>query len=368
MNFAEIGLSSILLHNLEKEGYTIPTPIQVQTIPVILSGANVIGVSHTGTGKTLAYALGLIERLATTDGVVLILAPTRELVMQLDTSIRKVSKGIPKMNPSLLISGVPIKNQIESLKSKPRIIIATPGRLNEHLDTKSLNLDTLTAVVLDEADRMLDSGFAPQIERVLDRSPKSRQTLMFSATMSAKITRLVERFAPGAELIKIADEQQDMSLISQEAYLIGPTRRVALLTRILHHTKGKVMIFTSSKRSAQALYQAMSETSFTIAGLHGDRTIPGRAEAIDGFRKQKYNVLITTDLGSRGIDIPSVSLVINFSVPRDHETYLHRIGRTGRAGKKGNAITFVTPEDRSHFKRLEEELGTTIPVMAKQEA
>ena len=366
MTFAETGLSPALLANVQKEGFTTPTPIQVAAIPVILTGANLVGVAHTGTGKTLAFALGLIERLIAADGVMLIMAPTRELAMQLDKSIRKVGKGIPKMNPSVLVSGVPIENQEESLGAKPRIIIATPGRLNEHLDKKTLNLASITAVVLDEADRMLDSGFAPQIERVLDRTPKTRQTLMFSATMSPRINSLAERYAPDAVQIKIADEQHDTSLITQHVCLIGSTRRIALLTRILHHTKGKVMIFTNNKRTALSLYQAMRDAKFSVAGLHGDRTIAGRADAIDGFRKQKYRVLITTDLGSRGIDVPTIALVVNYTVPRDYETYLHRIGRTGRAGTPGQAITFVTPEEHKLHKAIELERGSPIPVMPKE--
>ncbi len=366
MTFAETGLSQPLLLNLENEGLTTPTPIQEQTIPVILTGANLVGVSHTGTGKTFAFALALIERLLTVEGVVLILAPTRELAMQLDKSFRRVGKGIPKMNPSVLINGVPIENQVKSLKTKPRIIIATPGRLNEHLDGKTLNLTEVTSIVLDEADRMLDSGFAPQIERILDRSPKTRQTLMFSATMSSRVERLVARYAPDAITVKINDEHQDTSLIKQEVCLIGSTRRIALLTRLIHNTHGKVLVFAANKRSAQMLYHAMREAKFSVAGLHGDRTAAGRTEAIDGFRKRTYRVLITTDLGSRGIDVPTIALVVNYDVPRDYETYLHRIGRTGRAGAKGHAITFVTPEDRSRMRIIEQELGDDIQVMPKE--
>jgi ATP-dependent RNA helicase RhlE len=365
MTFAETGLSPTLLLTLEREGLITPTPIQAEAIPLILSGVNVVGVAHTGTGKTYAFALPLINRLLEQDGTALILAPTRELAMQLDKSIRRISKGLVRMNPSVLISGVPLKNQEASLKNNPKLVIATPGRLNEHLDAKTFSLANVTTVVLDEADRMLDSGFAPQIERILDRAPKSRQTLMFSATMSQAVARLVTRYAPDATRVEISDEQHDTSLIDQAVYLIGSTRRLALLTKLLHETKGKALVFTASKATAQTLYRALADAKFTVAGLHGNRTPAGRADATDGFRKNRYRVLVTTDVASRGIDVPTIELVVNYDVPREHETYLHRIGRTGRAGVKGRAVTFVTPEQRTRMQAIEEALGSPIEVLKK---
>ena len=365
MTFAQTGLSSNLLHNLEKVKITNPTPIQEQTIPLILAGSNVVGVAHTGTGKTYAFALPLIDRLIKEGGIALILAPTRELAQQLDRNIRKINKGIPKMNPSVLVNGEPIEHQAKSLKTGPRIVIATPGRLNDHLDSKSFALNDVRIVVLDEADRLLDSGFGPQIERILDRSPKERQTLLFSATRSDRVAKLVARFAPDATYIKIEDELHDMSLVQQQVCLIGSTRRVALLTKLIHETHGKVLVFAANKRSAQTLYRAMADAKFSVAGLHGDRTAAGREEAIDGFFKNRYRVLVTTDLGSRGIDVPAISLVINYDVPADYETYVHRIGRTGRAGVKGRAITFAPPEQRKRMKLIEEGLLTTLDILPK---
>jgi superfamily II DNA/RNA helicase len=363
MTFSDLGLSPALLTILEKEGFETPTPIQEQAIPLILEGSDVIGVAHTGTGKTLAFALPLMDRLSANEGMALILVPTRELALQLDKAFRRVA--LPKMKPSLLLSGVPIERQVESLKTRPRIVIATPGRLNEHLDAKTFRLDSIVTVVLDEADRMLDSGFAPQVERILDRSPKTRQTLMFSATMSRSVSRLLERYSPAATRITIADDLHDMSLIDQSCYKIGSTRRVALLTKLLHEHKGHALVFLATKRATQALYTALKETPLDVAGLHGDRTAAGRKEAVDGFRKGSYQVLLATDVAARGIDLPQVSLVINYDVPRDTETYVHRMGRTGRAGRKGRAVTFVTPEQSKGFKRIEEDLLIHIPVIEK---
>jgi superfamily II DNA/RNA helicase len=365
MTFTEIGVSPLLVAALEKEKITIPTPIQEQAIPIILTGVNLVGVAQTGTGKTLAFALPLIDKLLAKPGTALILAPTRELAMQLDVSIRRISKGIPHMYPSVLVSGVPLKNQATSLKVKPRIVIATPGRLNDHLDSKTFSLNDVTTVILDEADRMLDSGFGPQIERILDRTPKTRQTLLFSATMADSVKRLVSRYAPDATWIKISDEEFDTSLIAQEIYLIGSTRRLALITKLLHETTGKVMIFTGTKITAQTLYRGLRDAKFTVAGLHGNRTVAGREDATDGFRKNVFRVLVTTDVASRGIDVPTIKLVVNYDVPRDHETYLHRIGRTGRAGNKGRAITFVIPEQRKKMDRIQHELAVEIPVREK---
>jgi len=269
------------------------------------------------------------------------------------------------MNPSLLITAGSLDGQANSLKKRPHIVIATPGRLNDHLDHGTFSLRSVTTIVLDEADRMLGSGLAPQIERVLDRAPKKRQTLMFSATMPGSVARLVGRYAPTAERLDIKEELEDTSLIDQSVYRIGITRRLALLTLLLHQTTGKVMVFTPSKGVAQKLYKALHAANFQVAGLHGDRTVAGRDEAIDGFRKNRYQILVTTDLASRGIDVPNLALVINYDVPVETETYVHRIGRTGRAGAQGRAITFVMPEHQKRLKRIEGELGVSIPVVTK---
>lgn len=366
MTFDSLGLSPQLLLNLEAEKLTTPTPIQVQAIPQILKGSNLVGVSHTGTGKTFAFALPLLDRLTATEGQALILVPTRELALQLDKSFRRICKGFLKMKPTVLVSGVQLKDQVASLKAKPRIIIATPGRLQEHLDLRNLVLTSVSVVILDEADRMLDSGFAPQIERIIDRTPKTRQTLMFSATMSSGVTKLVARYAPEAVQVVIPSEFEDTSLVTQLKCHIGRTRRLALLTRILYNTPGKILVFVANKRTAQRLYTALKETQLTVAGLHGDRTPAGREEAMSGFRKEEYQILITTDVSSRGIDVPRISLVLNYDVPLTSETYLHRIGRTGRAGKTGKAITFVTQEQEKLMRRIEAELGYEVELLKKE--
>lgn len=366
MTFKETGLSAHLLTTLEKEGFSVPTPIQMQAIPRIRAGLNVVGVAHTGTGKTLAFALPLMDKLQEHEGIALILVPTRELALQLEKRIRKVAKGLTKMKPSVLISGIPIKRQVESLSTQPRIIIATPGRLNEHLDIRTINLDAVTIVVLDEADRMLNSGFAPQIERILARSPKNRQTLMFSATMSPSLTRLITRYAPQAVHITIATEPKDTSLIDQSICHIGPTRRTALLTKLLHKNKGSALVFAATKHGAQNIFHSLEGTGLKVTSLHSNLGPNLRAEAMDGLRKGRYNVLVTTDVSARGLDIPTISLVVNYDVPVDAETYLHRVGRTGRAGKPGRAITFVTPEQTKILKKIEYDLGVEFLVLGKE--
>lgn len=368
MTFTKTGITAPhLLKNLEKIGFTTPTPIQEKAIPLILSGKNVVGVAHTGTGKTLAFALPLIQRLMTEKGALLVLAPSRELAMQLDKSISLACKGLPLMNITVLISGVSHKKQIQSLRANPRIIIGTPGRINEHLDSKTITLKNITTVVFDEADRMLDSGFAPQIERIIARSAKVHQVLMFSATMSNSVTRLVNRYAPEATWVQIPDIQHDTSLITQERCKIKPKRRIALLTKIIHNTPGKILIFATTKKIAEAVFEALTAAEFDVAGLHGNRTVAARAEAIDGFHKNRYRIMVATDLASRGIDVPAISLVVNYDVPREQDTYLHRIGRTGRAGEKGRAITFVTPEQTLRMKHIESSLKIEIGVLERQQ-
>jgi superfamily II DNA/RNA helicase len=364
--FTELGISDALLTNLGKGNFSVPTPIQEQAIPAIMAGKNYVGIAHTGTGKTLAFALPVIERLRANPGTALIMVPTRELALQMEKIFRKMCAGIPKMNPSLLISGVPMKRQLDSLKTRPRILIATPGRINEHLDARSLRLDDVSLVVLDEADRMLDSGFAPQIERILDRAPKNRQTLMFSATMSDLLTKLLQRYAPEADRVDIKDELHDMTLIAHQVCRIAAPRRTALLTKIIHNTTGPVLVFCASKRGAQALYDVLRETTLTVTCLHGERTPAARTEAIEGFRKGLYQVLVTTDVSARGIDVPTISLVINYDLPRDPETYVHRVGRTGRAGKSGRAITFVSPMQNEVFAAMEIDLGISLTLLPRE--
>lgn len=368
MTFSDLNLSKDLLTNLTKASFTIPTPIQAEAIPHIIAGENLVGVAHTGTGKTLAFTIPIIERLRHNLGVALVIVPTRELAYQMDSAIRQVSKGIPHMNPTVLVSDVDIDRQITSLKASPHIIVATPGRLNEHLDKRTFAVSKVTMVVIDEADHMLASGFAPQLERILDKTKKDRQTLMFSATMPSVALKLQERYAPGSTIVRIKQSLQDKELVTHEVCMIGATRRNALLTRMIHQREGQVMIFVASKAIAQRLFTALREAQLPVESLHGDRSTSARKDAIDGFRKGRYPVLIATDVAARGIDVPELALVVNYDFPRDGDTYIHRAGRTGRAGKKGAVVSFVTPADHNNIKRVEEQIGMTFPVREKDKA
>jgi ATP-dependent RNA helicase RhlE len=367
MPFSDLLTSPELLHNLGKVNFTVPTPIQEQAIGPILAGENVVGIAHTGTGKTLAFALPIIERLTTNPGIALIIVPTRELAVQMEVSIRRFSRGVPHMNPSVLISGVPMDRQHDSLKTKPRLIIATPGRLNEHLDARNFSIKNVSIVVLDEADRILTSGFAPQIERILDRTVNTRQTLLFSATMPPIVTRLQERYAPKATVIEIKERLATESKVTHQAYRITATRRAALLTRLIHETAGSIMVFVSRKVAAQHLYGDLEASRLSLASLHGDRSVAARKDAIEGFRKGTYKVLVTTDLAARGIDIPAIALVVNYDLPQDGDLYIHRAGRTGRAGKPGRVISFATPPELPQLASLEAELGLAIGIIEKED-
>jgi superfamily II DNA/RNA helicase len=365
MTFAELPLSAQLQANLAKANFVVPTAVQQAVLTPALEGNNIVATAHTGTGKTYAFAIPIIERLQKTDGIAIIVVPTRELATQLDRAITKLTRGIPHMNPSVLISGVPLERQIDSLKTKPRIIIATPGRLTEHMIARSFAIASVKISVLDEADHLLNSGFAPQIERILDRTSRERQTMMFSATMPAALSRLILRYAPDPTDINLIPEQAETSLITHQACLIGPTRRVALLTKLIHETTGPVIVFTATKRAAQRLDQELLTTSLSFGALHGDRTRAARTEIITGFRKHQLQVLLATDVAGRGIDIPSVALVVNYDLPHDAHTYTHRAGRTGRAGKEGRVVSFITPPDVPHMRRLANELSLTFEVIEK---
>ena len=355
MGFAQTGLSPEILSILEKEGLVTPTPIQRESIPVALKGGDLIGIAQTGTGKTLAFTLPLIERLRKNpDAVGVVMVPTRELALQVEENIRRIAKGIPGMRTIALIGGMPMFRQIQTLKTiKPRILVATPGRLNDHIERRTVRLNNVNTVILDEADRMLDMGFAPQIEQIMSDMPVERQTLMFSATMAPEVSRLVASYTKNPARIEVAKSGSNNALIQQELCYTSPSRKVDLLVTLLNEYQGPVLVFTRTKLGARDLMEDMRSSGHTASEIHGDRSLRERREALDGFKSGKYRLLIATDVAARGIDVPSISLVVNFDLPDDLDDYIHRIGRTGRAGSTGLAITFATHYQARAVKVIE---------------
>ncbi len=353
--FAEFGLKSKVLKGIDEAGFKEPSPIQKEVIPVILDGLDVIAQAQTGTGKTAAFALPLVNDLRH-DGSIeaLIVAPTRELVMQIGDEVFKLGK-YNKVRTVSLFGGQPIRRQIELLEKKPQIIIATPGRLLDHLRNGRLKDFDPKVVVLDESDEMLDMGFLDDIEEIFTYLSSDRQTLLFSATMPTPIKHLAQKILHNPKLIKVTPSDTTNQDISQRYYIINEQEREDAIVRLIDsEMPSKAIIFTRMKKEADLLCERLVSRGYKAGALHGDMEQRERQRAIKAFKDSSINVLVATDIAARGLDISGVSHVFNFHIPLNPESYVHRIGRTGRAGKKGVAITLATPLEFKELRRIKE--------------
>src|SRR5215213_9059787 len=365
MNFSELGLRPALLRRCESLGYTEPTAIQARAIPVVLTGADLIGCAETGTGKTAAFLLPTMQRMseAPRPGVrVLVLAPTRELVSQINESYKQLApKGSPKC--AAVIGGASMSNQIEALRRGAGVVVATPGRLLDHVERRSIDLSYVEVLVLDEADRMLDMGFLPAIRRILAELPARRQTLLFSATMSPEIESLARSTMKEPKLIEVNVRGRAAVNVEQMAYPCALESKTALLLDLLEQERDnfeRVLVFTRTRRGAERLSHILLARDHKVNRIHADRTQPQREAALRGFKDGQTRVLVATDIAARGIDVDSVSHVINYDVPAAPEDYVHRIGRTGRAGNRGRAITLVTPVEELSLRAIERLTGQAV--------
>jgi len=363
MNFSQLGLSDAQVRSCESLGYSEPTPIQAQGIPVVLSGQDLIGCAETGTGKTAAFLLPIIQRMTekARPGVrVLVLAPTRELAMQIQKNYGELNRV--KANRGVtVIGGANIRTQIADLRRGAAIVIATPGRLLDLAERGAINLNAVEVLVLDEADRMLDMGFLPAIRRILAMVPAKRQTLLFSATMSSDIEKLARTTMKDPKLIEVSPRGQAASMVEQTAYPVAQESKTALLLDLLEREKfERVLVFTRTRRGAERLSHILSAREHSVNRIHSDRTQPQREAALRGFRDGRTRVLVATDIAARGLDVDSVSHVINYDVPAAPEDYVHRIGRTGRAGNTGKALTIVTPVDELSMRAIERLTGQPV--------
>jgi ATP-dependent RNA helicase RhlE len=360
MNFSQLGLQTALVQVCESLGYNEPTPIQKEAIPVVLAGHDLIGCAETGTGKTAAFLLPLIQRLGATarPGVrLLVLAPTRELASQIEASYGQLAprKGV---RCACLIGGASMSRQRESLRRGAGVVIATPGRLLDHLERGTIDLSQIEALVLDEADRMLDMGFLPAIRRILAKLPSKRQTLLFSATMSSAIEKLARTTLSQPKLIEISQRGRAATTVEQTVYPVATESKMALLIDLLERVPlERVLVFTRTRRGAERLSHILEARQHKVNRIHADRTQPQREAALRGFKEGRTQVLVATDIAARGLDVDSVSHVINYDVPTAPEDYVHRIGRTGRAGKSGRAITLVTPAEELTMRGIERLTG-----------
>lgn len=354
-SFDGLGLSDRVAAAVRREGFVTPTPIQNAAIPAGLSGRDVIGIAQTGTGKTLAFGLPMMETVLER-GAALVLAPTRELALQIDETLRKVGHSLG-LRTAVLIGGAPMGRQVSQLKGRPHVIVATPGRLLDHMQQRTIRLDQMTVVVLDEADRMLDMGFLPGIRKIMAAVARERQTMLFSATMPTEIMKLVDEFLANPVRVEIAPAGTTAERVDQELHLVPHLEKLDFLRDLLAESKGTVLVFARTRHGARKVAKQVRLMGHTAAELHSDRTLAQRRTALEGFKSGEYRVLVATDIAARGIDVKQISLVINFDLPDQPEDYVHRIGRTGRAGEAGRAVTIATPEQVSEVRRIERLIG-----------
>ncbi|MFA6992921.1 MAG: DEAD/DEAH box helicase [Candidatus Gracilibacteria bacterium] len=359
--FENLGISQRILDILTKINFVKPTPIQHQSIPAALEGKDLIGIAQTGTGKTLAFGVPMIQHLGKLNGTGLIIAPTRELAIQIDETFRKIGQYLG-LRTAVLIGGENIGRQIGLLIRKPHVIIATPGRLIDHLQQGTVNLNTVKILVLDEADRMFDMGFAPQLKKILERVPKERQTLLFSATMPSEIVKIATHHMKLPIRVEVAPSGTVAEKVEQEIIIVRKDGKQGVLKKLLDEHHGSILIFSRTKHGAKKIAQGIKMMGHAAAEIHSNRSLGQRKEALEGFKKGKYKVLVATDIAARGIDVQNIELVINYDLPDNPDDYVHRIGRTARAGREGKAISLATPEQRRDVQIIERIIKKTLPV------
>lgn len=359
-DFYGLGIAPNLLKRLDELKLTTPTPIQIKAIPLGIQGKDVVGIAQTGTGKTLAFTIPMLQQISATKGKGLVILPTRELALQVEETVRKIA-GTFGLRTAVLIGGASMNLQLQSLRKNPHVIVATPGRLIDHLEQRTVRLNEVKVLVLDEADRMLDMGFAPQIERIMREVPKERQTMLFSATMPAAIAKIAARQMKLPVSIEIAPAGTANERVEQEMFMVHKNDKTRLLDKLLAEYHGTVLVFSRTKHGARKICRAVKAMGHGSAELHSDRSLAQRREALEGFKSGKYRVLVATDIAARGIDVKGIELVVNFDLPDQAEDYVHRIGRTGRAGHSGKAISFATPDQGNDIRQIERLVRTRLP-------
>jgi ATP-dependent RNA helicase RhlE len=363
-SFHSLGLSEPLLRDLTAAGLLVPTPIQAQAIPPALEGRDIIGCAQTGTGKTAAFVIPMIERLAALpkgQPHALILAPTRELALQINGTIEKLGRS-HGISATVIVGGSDMQAQIRGLRQLPDVLVATPGRLLDHMWNGTINLAPIKILVLDEADRMLDMGFAPQINQILDALPVERQTLLFSATMQMDITRLVQASLNGAVHVMVTPSSTTADGVTQTVHHTTSQGKTSLLVALLGVERGTVLVFARTKSRVDRLGEALERAGHRVAVIHGDRSLPQRLRALEGFKRGQVRILVATDIAARGIDVANIGHVVNYDLPNCPEDYIHRIGRTARMKMTGRASSFVTYEDRDQLRAIETLLGHAVPL------
>ncbi len=368
-SFSDLGLSPPLLKKLQRQGYETPTPIQYQAIPPILAGKDVVGLAQTGTGKTAAFTLPILHRLGESgDEIIarpiraLIITPTRELAAQIDKAVRNYGENLSTRS-TCVVGGVSLKRQIRPLKQGVDVLVATPGRLEDLIGQRIIELDWVEIVVLDEADQMLDIGFLPAIKRILALTPKDRQTLLFSATMPKQIRELSNKYMKNPVEISVSQISSTAERVAQSVMFVAqPDKTKAAIALLNNHKGQRTILFSRTKRGCDRIARRLNGNGLNAEAIHGNKSQNQRTRALEAFRKGNTDILVATDVAARGIDIPDVELVLNFDLPQVAEAYIHRIGRTGRAGKSGLAIAFCNDEESKMLRDIEKIIKQKIPV------
>lgn len=370
MTFQELNLIEPIHKALKNEGYTTPTPIQAQAIPIVLNGTDLLGCAQTGTGKTAAFAIPIIQLLSKRQFQAkptiksLILTPTRELAIQIDESFHAYGK-FTNIRQTVIFGGVSQHSQVEALRRGVDVLVATPGRLIDLINQGFINLQHLEIFVLDEADRMLDMGFIHDVKRIIKLLPERRQTLFFSATMPPVIMKLAQTILKNPRKVEVTPVSSTAEKIEQSVYFVEKNEKIHLLLHLLKNPKmDSVLVFTRTKHGADRVVKALSRTNIGALAIHGNKSQNARQNALNTFKNRQTRVLVATDIAARGIDVDDLAFVINYELPNIPETYVHRIGRTGRAGAEGVAISFCEAEERPYLKDIIKLIGLNIPVVS----
>ncbi len=367
MNFSDLNIENKLKKSIALAEFKVPTPIQSQSLPISLEGKDVLGTAQTGTGKTLAFTIPMINKLLKDkQAMALIICPTRELATQVMETVLKLNIREIGIGNALLIGGESMQKQLRQLNKRARIIVGTPGRINDHIERKSLNLSKVKYLVLDETDRMLDMGFTPQIELILKFVPKSHQTLLFSATLPENILKISQKYLNNPERVSVGSLSTPIEKIKQETFQITLDKKYHELINQLVERSGSILVFVKTKHGADKIVKRLKYDGHKADAIHGNLRQSKRDRVIRGFRNGNSRILVATDVAARGLDIPVIKHVINYDLPQVPEDYIHRIGRTGRAGKHGSALTFLTKNDRNMWRSIQKLIDPDFKV--KEEA
>jgi len=369
VKFSDLGINPQILKTLQGLNLDTPTPIQCQAIPVALKGSDLVGIAQTGTGKTFAFGIPMLQKIISEKGQGLVIVPTRELALQVAESLKRIAKDF-NFNMATIIGGENMGRQLFSLRKRPQIIIATPGRLIDHLKRKTIRLDQVKTLVLDEADMMFDLGFTPQIEEILRQAPKERQTMLFSATMPPEIARLTANHLKLPVRIEVAPQGTTAKNVEQEVFVLRPSEKFSYLEKLIKENAGSILVFVRTRYSVRDIRKKLVSLGHNATEIHSNLSLVQRRKSLESFKSKRNRIMVATDVAARGLDINGIELVINYDLPDSSPDYVHRIGRTARAGKSGKAISLATPNQLKNIRDIESLIKMTLNVTehAKLEA